>query len=296
MKKFIAILTALTIVFSLAGCVSQPQSEGKAPVSVSESESKDGVSKKTSSDVSVAEKVVFDGNGIKITVKGLGTDGLFGPELKLLVENNGSQNVTVQVRNLSVNGIMADSTFSCDVASGKKANDEISISSSGLKAAGIEVIKEIEFSFHIFDSDSWDSIVDSDAIRIETDADPSYVQTVDDSGFVAVDRDGIKLVIKKLDSEDSFWGADVYVYVENNSDRDITVQARDVSVNGFMADPSFSCDVPAGKKAFDTITFMESDLESNGITDITTLELYFHVFDMNNWDGIFDSDTVTVMF
>ncbi|MGN0545996.1 MAG: lipoprotein [Acutalibacteraceae bacterium] len=294
MKKFIAILTALTIVFSLAGCVSQQQSEGKAPVSVSESESQSG--KKANSDVSVAEKVVFDGDGIKITVKGLETDGLFGAELKLLVENNGSQNITVQARNLSVNGIMADYTLSCDVAAGKKANDEISIGYSGLKAAGVEVIKDIEFSFHIFDSDSWDNIVDSDVIRIETDADPSYVQTVDDSGFVAVDRDGVKLVIKKLDSEDSFWGADVYVYVENNSDKDITVQTRDVSVNGFMADPSFSCDVPAGKKAFDTITFMESDLENNGITDITTLELYFHVFDMNNWNGIFDSDTVTVTF
>ncbi|MBQ3007108.1 MAG: hypothetical protein IJD78_06065 [Clostridia bacterium] len=294
MKKFIAILTALTVIFSLVGCVSQQTDEGKEPVTASEAPATEAA--KPSEAVSVAEQVVFDSNEIKITVKDLDTEGLWGAELRLLIENNSNQDVTVQARNLSVNGVMADHTFSCDVAAGKKANDELSISDTALKAAGIEIIKEIEFGFHIFDAESWDTVVDSDVIRIETDADPSYVQSYDDSGFVAVDKDGIKLVVKKLDSEESFWGADVYVYAENNTDKDVTVQVRDVSINGFMVDPTFSCDITAGKKAFDSISFMQSDLEDNGITDITEIELYFHVFDMESWDTVFDTETVKITF
>jgi len=63
-----------------------------------------------------------------------------------------------------------------------------------------------------------------------------------------------------LDREDSFRGADIYVYIENNGDEDIIIQLRDVSLNGFMVDLAFSSDVLAGKKSFDSITFFESDL------------------------------------
>ena len=187
-------------------------------------------------------------------------------------------------------------SFQAIVAAGKKANDGITIMEDYLETAKIQTIKTIEFSFHIFDSDTWDTIIDSDPIILETTGSESYIQEYDDSGTIAVDINGVKIVIKKLDSEESFWGADVYVYIENNSDQDITVQVRDVSINGFMVDPIFSSDVVAGKKAFDAITFMDSDLTDNDITDITSIELKFHIFNMDNWNTIFDSDIVNITF
>ncbi len=248
-------------------------------------------------DITVDEQVVFDQDGIRITIKELDTeDSFFGPALKVLVENGSSENITVQVRNVSINDIVVESTFSCDVASGKMANDEIMFMSSSLEAANVEIIKNFEFCFHIFDSESWETIIDSQPIIVETSADPAYIQDVDDSGTVVLDQDGIKLVVKNLDVTGSYWGADLYVYVENNSQNDITIQTRDVSVNGFMVDPIFSCDVPMGKKAFDSISFMQSDLEDNAITDITTLELSFHVFDSNNWNTILDTEATVIEF
>lgn len=251
----------------------------------------------SSTDVAVEEKVVFDQEGIKITIKSLDMDSSwFGPELKVIIENNYEKDITVQVRKESINDIMVETMFSSDVATGKKINDGITFMTSDLEAAGIETIKEIEFLFHIFDAESWDTIVDSELILIETSADDSFVQTIDDSGTIAVDSNGIKIVVKKLDSEDSFWGADVYVYIENNTDQDITVQVRDVSIDGFMVDPMFSSDVVSGKKAFDSITFMESDLTENDITEINSIELRFHVFDMDGWDTIFDSEIINISF
>ena len=246
--------------------------------------------------VTVDEKVLLDKDGITITLKSMGVDSIWGPSLKVLIENDTNNSFTVQIRNASINNIMVEGMFSCDVAAGKKANSEITFLTSELEIAGIETIKDIEFMFTVFDSKSWETILDSDVVTITTSVDSSFVQTFDDSGFVALNQDGFKIVVKRLESEESFWGADIYLYVENNSESDATIQIRDMSVNGFMIEPIFSCDVMAGKKAYDLITFLESDLTDNGINSIEELEFYFTLFEMHGWDSIFDSDMITVTF
>lgn len=312
MKKVLALLLALTLVFSLAGCGSGDITNDKSPAEVSTDSQKQEIKEpeessetqgeepstpvvSTSNNASITETVVFDANDIKVTAKALNYDGWMGPELVLLIENNSSQNITVQNRNASINGLMIDPMLSADVAAGKKANETMTIMSSELEQAGIKTIKDIEFILHIFDTETWDEIVDSDVIVISTDA-TDYVQTFDDSGVVAYDENGVKIVAKKLNSSDSFWGADLYLYIENNTEQDITVQARDVSIDGFMIDPVFSSEIVHGKKAFDSLTFMESDLTDNGITDIKEIELKFHIFDTASWDTIKDTDIVTVSF
>jgi hypothetical protein len=246
-------------------------------------------------EVNVDEQVIFNQENIIITLKSL-SDSMWGPSLEVLVENNRDEGITVQTRDSAINGVMIESMFSCDVATGKKANDEITFMSSDLEIAQIETIKDIEFLFHIFNNETWDEIYDSDTIYITTSADESYVQSYDDSGFIALDQNDFKIVVKKLDSEDSFWGADIYLYIENNSEKNATIQVRDVSINGFMVEPAFSCDILAGKKAFDSITFLESDLEDNNIENIDELEFYFHIFESDGWDNIFDSELIKVSF
>jgi hypothetical protein len=246
-------------------------------------------------EISIEEQVLYDANDIKITATGL-EDGWMGTELKLLIENNSSQNITVQARNANVNGYMVDTMLSADVAAGKKANDSLTFETSGLNECGIESIATMEFYFHIFDSESWDDILDTDVISIDTSIAESYTQTVDDSGEVLVDSNGVKVVAKGLSADGSFWGPGVILYIENNSEQDITVQVRDVSVNGFMVDSTMSEDVVVGKKAISAVQFFSSDLEENSITDITDVELYFHIFDLDSWETIFDSDVINITF
>lgn len=113
------------------------------------------------------EQVLYEKNGIKITLKGLKMDSTFGPKLALLIENTTSTAYTVQVRDFSVNGYMVNTVFSSDVDAGKKNNDSISILSSSLEENDITKIENIEFSFHVFDSKTWDNRFDSPKIKIE---------------------------------------------------------------------------------------------------------------------------------
>ena len=259
-----------------------------------EAESSDN-SSAPSSEVTIEEQVLYDENSIKITALGM-EDGLFGTELKLLLENNSDKSITVQARNANVNGFMVSTMMSVDIAAGKKANDSLTFETSGLKDCGIESIATMELFFHIFDTESWDTIVDTDVITINTSIASTYTQAVDDSGEILVEEGGVKIVGKGLSDDDSVWGPGVILYIENNSEKDVTVQVRDVSINGFMVDSSMSTDIVAGKKAMSAVQFFSTDLEENAITDITDVELYFHIFNLESWDTIFDSDVITISF
>lgn len=245
---------------------------------------------------SIEEQVILDEQGVKITAKGFDKNGIMGPGIKLLIENESGQDITVQTRDSSVNGFMTDTMLSADVVNGKKANDTLVFSSGVLKRAGISTVADMEFSFHVFETSTWKDIFDSDLIQVKTSAADDYEYVFDDSGEVAYEGDGIKVVIKGLNEEDSFLGPGLVVYIANETDNAITVQARDVSVNGFMLDPIFSADVTPGKHAIDSVTFMTSQLTENDIKSIEEVELSFHIVDGKSWSTIQDTETVKITF
>ncbi len=108
---------------------------------------------------------------------------------------------------------------------------------------------------------------------------------------VLVEQNNIKITYMGIDNESR---TKIKLKIENNSDMPITVQQRDMSINGIMIDGIFSCDVQPGKIANDSISLFSSDLEDNGITEIENIELSFHVYNADSSDGIFDSDMITI--
>lgn len=114
-------------------------------------------------------KVLYSGNGVKITYKGIADSGSFlgGKSVNLLVENTSNKDLTVQVRDFSVNGFMVSPICSIDVAAGKKAVDDIMISERELEDNSITEIEEIEFTFHVYDSDDWMDDFDTKTITIK---------------------------------------------------------------------------------------------------------------------------------
>ena len=242
--------------------------------------------------ITVEEKVLVDQNNVKITMTGI-DKGIFGTELKLLIENNSDAGLTIQTRDASVNGFMTDTMMSQDIAAGKKSNSSITFSASDLEKSGITTISDIEFKFHVFTTEDWEDYLNTDVVRVETSAYGSFEQPVDDSGKVFYEQNGIRIIGKGLSSNDSIFGPGLIMYIENNTDKNITVQSRDTSINGFMVETSMSEDVIAGKTA---LTFFDTSLEENGISDVESVETSFHVFDMESWDTIVDTDPITINF
>lgn len=314
-KRGLFIVMGMILAITLNGCGSSNSEPTKQPVSVSE-KSKDTTQAETEvekeeskmketeaetttapkEEISLPEQEIYNQDGLLVKVTGFNTDGSWGPEVKLFFENTGDKNVTIQPRNCSINGYMMDFQMSCDVAAGKKANDEMNISTRDLEQCGIETISDIEFSLHIFDTDNYDGITDSDIIQLKTTGSENYTQTYDDSGDILYDANNIKIVSKGLVESDYSIGPEFYMYIENNSDSGITIQVRNTSVNGFMIDASMSCDILPGKKAVDNMTFFSSDIESNGIEEIEDIETSFHIFSLEGYDTIADSEPIVISF
>ena len=58
-----------------------------------------------------------------------------------------------------------------------------------------------------------------------------------------------------------------------------------VSVNGKMIDPFWATSVTAGKRTCSEISFYRSELESNGITDVSEIEFKLVVSDYDDWNA-----------
>lgn len=301
MKKAFAIIFTIIMIISLVACGSSSNKESTDTSIETSGGDLSNTPQPTDSEpatvsVTIEEAVLVDDQGIKITAKRLENESLFGPEIKLLIENNSGKDLTFQCRNASVNGYMVETMMSVDVVNGKKANDSLTFMESDFDICGIDAIADIEFSFHIFDMSDWETYLDTDPIQIKTSIADSFTYSYDDSGNLVHEDNGVKIVVKGIMPDDSLFGPGIVVYIENAGDRDITVQARDVSIDGFMVDAIFSSDVMQGKRTVDTITFMQSQLDENEITSIENVELSFHIIGLDNWQTIFDTELINLTF
>jgi len=263
---------------------------------VASSESGDNVAvaeeSTVSTDVTIEEQVLFEQDDIKVTATEYVTDSILGDGIKLLIENNSDTDVTVGCKALIVNNYMITDLFGAEVAAGKKANETMYLSSAELEAAGIDTVGQVECYFNVYDTESWEDIFNTDCVTIKTSEFDNMDTTPDDAGTELYNENGIRIVGKTVD-ENSFWGTAVLLYCENNSGKNVTISAEDVSVNGFMIDAYMSSTIYDGKMAIDDITIFSSDLEDNGIESIEDVELKFEIYDEETYETIDTSDVIT---
>lgn len=239
----------------------------------------------------IEEQVLVEQEGVKITAVEYVQGGLFGDGIKLLVENNTSQNLTVGCDALIVNDYMLTDLFACSIAAGKQAYETLDLYTSELKKAGINNVGLIEAYFRVYDSDSWDNLFKTECITIKTSNYDTMDTSSDINGTELVNQDGVRIVGQYVD-ESSFWGAAVLLYIENNADKNVTISVDNMSVNGFMVTPYFSSTVYSGKKSFDDITLMSSELEESGITSVDDIELSFKVYNPDTYETLFETEPI----
>lgn len=72
------------------------------------------------------------------------------------------------------------------------------------------------------------------------------------------------------------------------------MNVSNLSVNGFMNDSFFYSKVLSDKKSIDDITIFSSDLEDNGIEEISDIEFDFYVINADNYNTIIENETVKI--
>lgn len=103
-----------------------------------------------------------------------------------------------------------------------------------------------------------------------------------EEGGVLYQDENIIITFDGIDGEEDDY--DVKFIIENLSDRTLTIQVRETSINGFMVDPTCSMTVAPGKKVKDGMGIWGDDAEDNPMSEVESVETKFYIFDMNDYD------------
>lgn len=242
--------------------------------------------------ITISEQVLVDQDGVKITAVEYVTDSIWGDGIKMLLENNTSQNLMYSCDALIVNDYMITDLFAKSVAAGKSAYETLNLSNSQLKQAGIDNVGKIEIYFRVYDNDTWEDLFKTSCITLQTSEYSNMDSTVNNTGIELYNKNDIKIMAQYVD-ENSFWGKAILLYVENNRNENITVAVDDLSINGFMFTPMYVDTIYAGKKSFNDITLFSSELEENGITEVNDVELKFRIYNPDTYDDIDNTDSIS---
>lgn len=297
---------ALTTACSTSGEIKEPADVAPASVENAAAEAPAPAAEETPAEevpveapaaeaITIAETVLYDAGGVKVTATGY-ADGWIGPEITVLVENNTEQNLLITTNALSVNGYMMPYTsLYADVAAGKKSNESISLMSSQLEQAGITTIAELQFYIQVQNSESWDTLAESELISLPTSA-YGYEQPIDDSGDVVYENGGIKVVCKGL-KQDLVWDGTIVFHMANVSGQPITIYAENVSVNGFMQDVGLWSDLRDYTCLVDGMHLLDlSDLALESIDQVENIEFNLRIVNSDTWDEIATTDVISLTF
>lgn len=311
MKKFMSFLLSALLVLSLAACESNGGSQSTASESSagstasSEAESSAAATEEAtatpepSAQPTLEETVLLDEGGIKITATGLTDYGLGGtPDLELHVENNTDGDIMVQTSEYAaVNGCMVRGIASIQASAGDSADDTVMFLDDEFEEAGIETVSDIRLAVRAIDAD-WNEICASDFVTVKTSA-YGTVETPAVDGDVLYDKDSVKVILLGTEEEEDFdfyFPTYVKLYIENNSEQDITVKTLDFKANGAVTQCSLNAELLAGTRQFTELRLDADSCTQNGITELKDLSFYFSVCDLMTWNEITKSDTVTLEF
>lgn len=232
------------------------------------------------------ETVFVDDANCTFKVTAIKDDRTFGYTLKAFLENKTDKNLMFSLDNVSVNGYMCDPFWAATVASGMKANDDISFSHADLETNGITQVTDVTFTLRIYDSDNWaaDPLFEESftLYPLGESAVTPHTRIPQAGETVLFDDTNCTMIITGF-HPDSTWGYEMTVYLENKTDKDLMFSVSNASVNGYMCDPLWAVSVAAGKRSNTSITWPSSKLEDNGITEVTSIVLPILVYDENDW-------------
>ena len=289
MKRIFAFVLTMVMLASFAACgMVDVEGDGEvggffSPIADGDGGEEDN----TLMPVDFERYVVVDNEYCTIEITGIGEDILWGYSISTQLENKSEDKTYMfSLQSASINGVEVDSLFAAEVAPGKKAVENITFLEDDLENNGIEQYTDIQLDFRVYDSNDWTAdevaLVSTHIYPYGGENATTFVREAKPQDVVLVDNDSVTVLATGY-REDALWGYTIDIYIVNKTETTVMVSVDEASVNGFMADPFFATDVVAGKCAFASISWSDSEFEKSGITEVEEIEFQLRVYDYNNW-------------
>lgn len=242
--------------------------------------------------VYIEEQVLYDENDISIKATALTVDESMGPMLALSIDNHSQKRIGLRPFDVSVNGYMVTPLINVTVNPGESTTANLAFDADEIDAYGIQTVGSVALQISIYDVDEYEELYTTDPVTIPTSAAETVAQVYDDAGDVVFDEKDVKITYQR--AQESIIGPAYRFYIENNTDKRISVQARNATVNGEDISPKFNCIVMPGKAAVHAMAFKLADLSDNDIETITQITFKIVIYDTDGFDDIAVSDAIVI--
>ena len=240
------------------------------------------------------ENVLYEGNGVKIVTAGFCTlddyDG--GPGIVLNFENNTGKALSVHTLLTSINGWMIDPyALTIDETGYINMGGEYSIPASGdtnryylhlgsspFFNVTVPEITDVSFLFEIIIGDDWENAIHTERVTVHNpNASADKLQAYNDSGTVAYDKDGIKIVLQEAGYDTDYWGPTLDLYASNDSDKPVRIRIPHSVLNGEEHDAYGDAEIAPGCRIRETVMF-------DGVQEMAPLGTATLTFDIYEYD------------
>lgn len=283
LKKIIMFVLSGLLILSVSACGTKEES-----VSVKDADIyKDYKIEETK----ITDKEDFSSDGVSVTVGEITYEDVT-TKIKMHIKNDRKEKITVTTAELSVNGLMSADTMIVTLEKGEEKDSYIQISNQWFGEMNIKTIKDIEFLIKVYDEKD-NEITKSDLLRIKTDAPWTYKQKYNDEGYKIYKEKDITISVMGLKKSALSNDMELVFYIENKTEKSLSVMCSDVTVNGANIEPLFVMSVGPEKKAVDSMLFYEKDLTECKISEIKTVKASFKAFD-ENLETVFKTDIIEI--
>ncbi|MBQ0000287.1 MAG: hypothetical protein KBT01_01945 [Clostridiales bacterium] len=247
-------------------------------------------------DQTLTEQVIFDKEGVVITVKDISVKGRY-VLLNLQTENKLEYPLFVDIQRFFVNKASVDVREQMEPAAGETCAQTIAIPADSLLEWGIDRIASLDFDLFVaagsnFAGNRKDTIFESESIHLTTDGNEDYEQAFDVQGEVLYDSNGIRIL--SIGVKEGAFDKSIRLCVENQNDFPVYVGGHNITVDGKTKNEfltyMFGCYAPSGTHAIGGIT---DDIGTDGDIAVDSVEM---TLEIQNYETMGEIDTVQVAF
>ena len=303
MRRLLALLIALALSLSLAGCGGSEESastgmaETEAAAETAEGKTGAGAAQQPDeAQTGFEEIIVFDDEKCLVKITGVDPENDWGYTVNVYLENRlTDENLYFEAGLASVNGIEAGLLFAFGLPAGKNTNEEIRLLDRKLYMPEVGDFTDIELTFAVAPNALSGYVAAQESVHIYPYGEENavkYVRAAQPEDIVLVDNDDASIIVTGFEM-DSVWGYTVDLYLVNKTDRELYLGCYVHSINGIEADLNGSQFVSGGHVAFPSMIWSASALEEHGIETVEEIEIQYWLDDPDQ-PGSAVNETVTL--
>ncbi len=266
MRRILWLFLALAML-SLCACGAPTDNQGGAPLDTEASPPGGSAATAPQGEEPEAQILIYDADDIRVYYLGYADEPLYGPQVKLYVENDKNIEVSVYARDFSANGIMFTIGSDTRVPPGGTARDSIYIVDTNFETSGITSVEKVEFSLEVINAKE-KYRKNSDIISIDIkDPGSSGAQP---GAAPAGSEPEIKELIYETEEINIYYtgfgfspAGDLQVdfWIENNTSHLIEVSVNNFSLNGVDVLPPMNESVAANKASKGELFVIKPELD-----------------------------------